>query len=72
MLVDELRVAFKRLDGKKAVRINFSAGISLEVTKALLIPVEEDGLLKLTDGEREYVVNPGGVAWIEIELPSAP
>ena len=72
MLANELRVAFKRLDGKKAVRINFSAGISLEVTKALLIPVEEDGLLKLTDGEREYVVNPGGVAWIEIELPSAP
>ena len=35
MLADELRVAFKRLDGKKAVRINFSAGISLEVTKAL-------------------------------------
>ena len=72
MLADELRVAFKRLDGQKAVRINFTAGITLEVTKALLIPVEDDGLLKLTDGEREYVVNPGGVAWIEIELPSAP
>ena len=42
------------------------------MTKALLIPVEDDGLLKLTDGEREYLVNPGGVAWVEIELPSTP
>ena len=35
-----------------------------------MIPVEDDGLLKLTDGEREYVVNSGHVAWVEIELPS--
>ena len=72
MLADELRAAFKRLDGQRAVRISFSAGITLEVSKALLIPIEDDGLLKLTDGEREYLVNPGGVAWVEIELPSTP
>ena len=72
MLADELRAAFSRLDGQRAVRITFTAGVSLEVKKALVIPVEDDGLLKLTDGEREYVVNPGRVAWIEIELPSVP
>lgn len=70
MLADELRAAFSRLDGQRAVRITFSAGATLEVVKALVIPVEDDGLLKLTDGEREYVVNSGHVAWVEIELPS--
>ncbi|MEC8319774.1 MAG: hypothetical protein VX726_05865 [Planctomycetota bacterium] len=69
MLVEELRTAFATLDGNRAVRISFAAGASLEIEKALLIPVEDDGLLKLTDGEREYLVNPGGIAWIEIQLP---
>ena len=72
MQADELRTAFSRLDGQRAVRITFAAGQTLVVDGAVLIPVEDDGLLKLTDGDREYVVNPGRVAWIEIDLPKKP
>ncbi len=72
MQPDELRTAFSRLDGKRTVRITFAAGQTLVVDGAVLIPVEDDGLLKLTDGDREFVVNSARVAWIEIDLPKKP
>lgn len=72
MQVDALRTAFARLDGQRAVRFVFSAGHSLTVEKALVIPVEEDGLLKLTDGDRELIVDADSIAWIEIDLPKTP
>lgn len=72
MKVDALRAAFARLDGKTAVRFVFGAGHSLAVEKALVIPVEEDGLLKLTDGDREFIVDVDSIAWIEIDLPKSP
>jgi hypothetical protein len=70
--VDALRAALARLDGTRAIRFVFTAGQTLVVEKALVIPVEEDGLLKLTDGDREVIIDADVVAWLEIELPKAP
>jgi hypothetical protein len=36
------------------------------VKKALLIPEEADGLVKVTDGSHIYIVDSERIAWIEI------
>ena len=43
-----------------------SSAPECSVHKALLIPAEEDGLVKVTDGERVYILEASKVAWIEI------
>jgi len=73
MTDDQLRTALAGLDGRRDVRIEFAAGADpCIVPKALLLPAEEDGLLKLTDGAREYLLDATRVAWIEIGPPVMP
>ena len=63
---DQLRSALADLNGQRRVRLHFENGPSCDIENALLVPAEADNLLKLTDGSREYLVDTGRIAWIEI------
>ncbi|MBM4104703.1 MAG: hypothetical protein FJ257_00095 [Phycisphaerae bacterium] len=60
-----LRKALRELDGHRDLRIEFDAK-TCRVSKALLIPEEPDGLVKVTDGARVFVLDATGIRWIEI------
>jgi hypothetical protein len=62
---DQLRTAFSSLNGRD-LRIEFEGAETLLVRNAMLIPSEQDDLLKVTDGSHEYIIECGRVAWIEI------
>lgn len=66
MTSEQLRDALADLDGIRDVRIEFEHANACVVTKALLVPVEKDRIVKLTDGAREYMVDAARVAWVEI------
>jgi hypothetical protein len=63
---DTLRLAFRELNGQRDLRIEFDHASSCIVKKAMLIPAEADGLVKVTDGSHVYIVDSDRVAWIEI------
>ena len=63
---DQLREALHDLNGRRDVRIEFDHASSCHVPNALIVPAEEDRILKLTDGTREYLIDASRVAWIEI------
>ena len=63
---DTLRLAFRELNGQRDLRIEFDHASSCIVKKAMLIPEELDGLVKVTDGSHVYIVDAERVAWIEI------
>jgi len=42
------------------------------VARALLVPAEDDGILKLTDGTREVLIDAGRVIRVEIGPPARP
>lgn len=63
---EQLRTALHDLDGTRDVRLEFDGGDPCLIAKALLVPAEPDGIVKLTDGAREYLVDADRVAWIEI------
>mgnify|MGYP001191168348 FL=1 len=62
---DQLRKAFSDLNGRD-LRIEFEGAETLVVRNAMLIPEEQDDLLKVTDGSHEYIIECGRVAWVEI------
>lgn len=62
----QLRKAFRELNGLRDLRIEFAGSAACIVKKALLIPEEADGLVKVTDGSHIYIVDSERVAWIEI------
>lgn len=66
MTCDQLRTALGDLNGKRDVRVGFDHAEPCVVKKALLVPAEEDKIVKLTDGAREYLLDAERVAWIEI------
>lgn len=66
MTPDQLRAALGDLNGQRNVRIAFDHAESCTIQKALLVPAEEDNILKLTDGTREYLIDTARVAWIDI------
>jgi hypothetical protein len=63
---DQLRAALAKLNGKRDVRIRFDHADPCVIAGALLVPVESDKIIKLTDGSREYLVDAERVAWVEI------
>ncbi|MBX3373410.1 MAG: hypothetical protein KF817_06210 [Phycisphaeraceae bacterium] len=63
---EQLRAALHDLNGQRDVRVQFDHADSCIIPKALVVPLEEDRLLKLTDGAREYLIDVQRVAWIEI------
>jgi len=61
-----LRLALRELNGQRDLRIEFDHASSCIVKKAMLIPEEMDGLVKVTDGSHVYIVDAERVAWVEI------
>ncbi|MHC4414867.1 MAG: hypothetical protein ACYS0G_06240 [Planctomycetota bacterium] len=66
MTADQLRAALRDLNGQRDVRIGFVHAEPCVIEKALLVPAEEDMIVKLTDGSREYLVDAERVVWVEI------
>ena len=67
MQLDELRQALKELNGERNARFCFTnVPESLLVANAFLVPEEKDRMIKLTDGQKVYFVDPDKVAWVEI------
>jgi hypothetical protein len=62
----QLRKAFAELNGQRDARIEFVQAHALHVRRAFLIPEEKDGLVKISDGHKVYVLDAERVAWIEI------
>jgi hypothetical protein len=66
MTSEQLRAALGDLNGQRDVRIAFVRADACVIEKALLVPVEEDRIVKLTDGSREFLLDAERIAWIEI------
>ena len=69
---EQLRAALADLNGQRDVRLEFDHADNCIVKNALLVPVEEDRIMKLTDGAREFLVDAQRVAWVEIGPPFTP
>ena len=63
---DQLRSALKDLNGHRDVRVEFDYADTCVIQKALLVPAEEDKIVKLTDGSREFLIDAARIAWMEI------
>jgi len=72
MTPDQLRTALKELNGERECTFAFSGMPEHEshllVSRAILIPVEADQLVKVTDGKNVYIVDASRVAYIRIGL----
>lgn len=73
MNADTLRKALRELNGERDLTVVFhaaehivSAANPCTVKRAMLIPHEEDGLVKVTDGKSVYIFNAESVAWLRI------
>ena len=63
---EQLRVALGELNGQRNVRIEFQNAETCTISNALLVPVEADNLIKLTDGSHEYLIDAERVGWMDI------
>ncbi|MHC5115309.1 MAG: hypothetical protein ACYTGP_12880 [Planctomycetota bacterium] len=68
---EQLRAALTDLNGRRDVRFEFEHADTCTVQNALLVPAEEDRIVKLTDGTREYLVDAQRVTWVEIGPPAS-
>jgi len=66
MTPDQLRAALGDLNGLRHVRLRFEHGEPCVIERALLVPVEADHIVKLTDGTREFLIDAERVLWVEI------
>ena len=67
-----LQSALLALDGSRDVRLILEGSDDCVVARALLVPAEDDGILKLTDGTREVLIDAGRVIRVEIGPPARP
>lgn len=70
MTSDQLRKALLGCKGRRDAHLCF-AGVEgdaahLTIPAALLVPDEDDHLVKLTDGLSEYVIDADRVAWVRL------
>ncbi|MFO0874267.1 MAG: hypothetical protein U0575_09885 [Phycisphaerales bacterium] len=63
---DQLRLGLRELNGQRDLRIEFEHGARCIVKGAMLIPTESDGIVKVTDGMRVFLIDAERVVWIEI------
>lgn len=72
MTPEQLRQSLRELDGSRDITFGFAGMPShesvLTVHKAILIPDEPDHLVKLTDGQSVFIVEPERLVWIRIAL----
>ena len=66
MTREQLRSALSKLNGERDVVFYFENADECLVPRAMLIPDEDDHLVKLTDGRHEYVVDAERIAWIRL------
>ncbi len=73
MTNDQFRQALQELHGDRDLAVYFGTAEHLVsqanpcmVKRAMLIPSEEDGLVKVTDGKAIYIIDAEKVAWIKI------
>jgi hypothetical protein len=66
MTSEQLRTALGELNGQRNVRVTFEYAETCLIQNALLVPAEEDRIVKLTDGTREFLLDAQRIAWIEI------
>jgi hypothetical protein len=66
MTPDQLRAALKDLNGQRDVRVEYEHADACVIQQALLVPVEQDKIVKLTDGSREYLLDAERITWIKI------
>ena len=62
----QLRKALSELNGQRDVRIEFATAHVLSMKRAFLIPQESDGLVKVSDGLKIFVLDAERVVWIEM------
>lgn len=72
MTSDQLRKALRELNGERdavfAITDVGDAHAVVTVHRAMLIPDEEDHLVKVTDGKSVFIIDAERVAWIRIGL----
>lgn len=72
MTIDQLRQALKELNGERPLSVavagvHTAVGIAaFTVKNAMLIPAEDDQLIKVTDGKSIYIIDAERVAWLQI------
>ncbi len=62
----QLRQALSKLNGERDIVFYFLGADECLVPRAMLIPDEEDHLVKLTDGRHEYIVDADRIAWVRL------
>ncbi len=72
MTARELRQALGELDGTRDLTVHFSQtspeSATLLVIRAMLVPEEEDHLVKVTDGHAVYLLDAERVVWLKIGI----
>jgi len=67
MTNDQLRKALTECNGQRDVEFVFTESTPpCTVRHAMLVPDEDDHLIKLTDGKHVVIIDAGKVAWIKI------
>jgi len=72
MTNDQLRQALHELNGERTLsvamaHVHTAIGLaSFSVKHAMLIPDEDDHLVKVTDGKSIFIIDAERVAWIQI------
>ncbi len=72
MSPDQLRTALRELNGERTAGFAFAdvhnpSGLAaLAVKHAMLVPDEDDHLVKVTDGKSIYIIDAERVAWVQI------
>jgi len=66
MTNDQLRKAMGELNSERDAVFYFESGDNCLVTAAILIPAEEDGLVKVSDGKHIYIIDAPRITWIRI------
>jgi len=67
MTNDQLRTALGELNGQRDAVFYFTSETDrCTVTDAMLVPTEEDNLVKVSDGKHVYIIDGEQVAWVRI------
>lgn len=71
MTTDQLRKALAELNGQRDVAFHFATSPACTVMSAMLLPDEDDHLVKLTDGKHVFIIDAEPVSWIQIGPPAS-
>jgi hypothetical protein len=66
MTNDQLRQALQELNTERDATFVFDDADDCVVPNAMLIPAEDDHLVKVSDGKHVYIIDAERVAWIRI------